>query len=156
MTQLAKAMEAANERKSAAFADESPQGITLADTELQDRAIFSGFDIGYDELVGTSTHVAELYSRAAHDIGLRSLFTSAWCDGLLTGLLLASLPPTSDPGDTEVTGPEEGGVLGRDLPNTDRLALLAAEYAYGDIPEQHGRMRPMAAVQRAKKELGLE
>ena len=106
MTQLAKAMEAANERKSAAFADKSPQGIALADSELQDRAIFSGFDIEYGELVGTSTQVAELYSRAAHDVGLRSLFISAWCDGLLTGLLLASLPPTSEPGDMEVTGPE--------------------------------------------------
>lgn len=109
MTKLERAMRAANARKMAGFGDISPSGgITLADSELQDRAIFSGFDIGYEELVSTSAHVAALYSHAAHGMGLGPLFTSAWCDGLLTGLLLASLPPTSEVGgDTGLGGGEE-------------------------------------------------
>lgn len=109
MSRLRRAMELANSRKVAGLgSDSQPEGmIVTADSEAQDRAIFSGFDIGYDELVGTSTEVASLYSHAASTVGLRPLFISAWCDGLLTGLLMASLPPTPSPGDNEVTG--EGG-----------------------------------------------
>jgi hypothetical protein len=105
MTNLERAMRAANDRKNAAIGNDS-QGIVLADSELQDRAIFSGFDVGYGELVSTSTNVADLYSHAAHGMGLRPLFISAWCDGLLTGLLLASLPPTPNAGATDGTGTE--------------------------------------------------
>ena len=54
-------MEKAQARKSAGVGD--GEGIILADSELQDRAIFSGFDIEYEELVATSLAVAELYSQ---------------------------------------------------------------------------------------------
>lgn len=96
-------MRAANDRKVAVFSENDGDSI-VAGTEQQDRAMFSGFDIEYGELASTSTHIAEFYSHNAHNLGLRPLFISAWCDGLLTGLLLASLPPTES-GDTEVTGP---------------------------------------------------
>lgn len=107
MTRLAQAMKAASDRKTAAVGDQA--GIAFADSEIQDRAVFSGFDIEFGELISTSTHVAEFYSHAAHNIGLRPLFISAWCDGLLTGLLLASLPPTSESGGTDDTGLGGGG-----------------------------------------------
>jgi hypothetical protein len=97
-------MKAAEQRKLASIGDE--RGVILADSELQDRAIFSGFDIDYNELVATSTNVADHFSQAAYVFGLRALFTSAWCDGLLTGLLLASLPPTPAGGANEGAPPE--------------------------------------------------
>lgn len=105
MSSLKRAMEAAQQRKTAGIGD--GEGIVMAESELQDRAIFSGFDIEYEELVATSVAVAEMYSRAAYNLGIGPLFTSAWCDGLLTGLLLASLPPTtSDAGARDGTGTE--------------------------------------------------
>lgn len=111
MTRLKQAMLLANERKVAATGvtdDESTRMVM--GTSFSDRAVFGGFDIGFDELVGTSLEVGEFYSQSAHTLGLRSLFVSSWCDGLLTGLLLASLPPTSESGDTDVTGSEGGNV----------------------------------------------
>lgn len=106
MSQLKLAMEQAERRKQ--IVGDGRQGIVFADDEFDDRAIFSGFDIEYGELVGTSTAVADLYCQASHAIGLRSLFISSWCDGLLTGLLLASLPPaTPEPGAKDDTGPGE-------------------------------------------------
>lgn len=101
MSRLQEAMHQANERKQAAVGvqDSELTQMIVGDTEFADRAVFSGFEIGYGELVGTSTQVAEFYSQCAHSLGLRPLFISSWCDGLLTGLLLASLPPTSESGD---------------------------------------------------------
>lgn len=103
MSQLQKAMQQAEDRKRL-VSDEN--GIVLSRSEFEDRAVFSGFDIEYEELVGTSTAVGEAYCHGARVIGLRALFISAWCDGLLTGLLLASLPPASTSGVTDDTGPE--------------------------------------------------
>jgi hypothetical protein len=105
VTALERAMHAVNDRKSAVFGANHPKGV-FTGSDQQDRAMFSGFDIGYGELAGTSTQVAEFYSHAARSIGLRPLFISAWCDGLLTGLLLASLPPTSESGVKDDTGSE--------------------------------------------------
>jgi hypothetical protein len=106
MTSLERAMRAANNRKMAGMAArDDDEGIVFG-SELQDRAVFSGFDIDYAELVSTSSHVAEFYSHNAHSLGLRPLFVSSWCDGLLTGLLLASLPPVSESGVKDDTGPE--------------------------------------------------
>lgn len=102
MTRLEQAMKAANDRKMAAVGGD--EGIVFSDSELADRAVFSGFDVEYGELVSTSTHIGEFYSHNAHGMGLRPLFISCWCDGLLTGLLLASLPP--NPGAMDGTGAE--------------------------------------------------
>lgn len=106
MTKLERAIRAAEERKLAGLGD-AASGIHFSSGEQADRAIFSGFDIGYGELAATSTEVAEIYMRASHSIGLRPLFISSWCDGLLTGMLLASLPPESDPGVKDDTGTGE-------------------------------------------------
>lgn len=99
-------MEAANARKIASMGA-LPEGELIYGTDFAERAMFSGFDIERDELVGTSIAVASMYAAAAQGMGLRPLFISAWCDGLLTGLLLASLPPEPDAGATDGTG--EGG-----------------------------------------------
>ena len=93
-------MEQAQARKE--HVGQGREGIVFADSEFDDRAIFSGFDISYEELVGTSTAVANMYTQAATIIGLRSLFISSWCDGLLTGLLMASLPPEPPDEDSEL------------------------------------------------------
>lgn len=95
MTKLETAIMLANARKMAGVGD-SQQGVVVADNELQDRAIFSGFDIEYGELLGTSTEVASKYWQSTHNMGLLPLFISAWCDGLLTGLMLASIPEEPD------------------------------------------------------------
>lgn len=112
MSRLEKAMQQAQERKElvarGAGANEvhSAYGLVFSDGDFQDRAVFSGFDLDYGELVSTSCNVGDELCRASTVIGLRSLFIAAWCDGLLTGMLLASLPPDpSVPGDTEATGP---------------------------------------------------
>lgn len=109
MSSLRRAMEAAQARKVAGFGDRV-SGIVVSDADICDRAIFGGFDIDYDELVATSIAVAEAYTQAAFNLGLGPLFSSVWCDGLLTGMLLASLPPTaSDAGGRDATGSEGGG-----------------------------------------------
>lgn len=108
MSRLKEAMQLANNRKMAAVNAEEDEATRIAlGTELSDRAVFNGFDIEFDELAATSTAVGEFYTQNTYYHGLFSLFVSAWCDGLLTGLLMASLPPTPSPGDNEVTG--EGG-----------------------------------------------
>lgn len=107
MSALQRAMLAAQGRKMAGFGNQV--GMVIADSEQQDRAIFSGFDLDYDELVATSTSVAEAYTQAAFNLGLGPLFISAWCDGLLTGLLLASLPPTASDADATDGIGSEGG-----------------------------------------------
>jgi hypothetical protein len=98
-------MEAANERKMAALGATEDETTRLGfGSELSDRAVFGGFDIGYDELTSTSIAVGDFYAKNTHSLGLHPLFVSCWCDGLLTGLLLASLPPTSDPGNNTGAG----------------------------------------------------
>lgn len=107
MSKLEQAMEQAHTRKQ--LIGQGQQGIVFSDGKFEDRAVFSGFDLEYDELVSTSTNIADLYCQMANLMGLRSLFISSWCDGLLTGMLLASLPPEPlDPGATDGTGMEGG------------------------------------------------
>lgn len=107
MTVLERAVLAADARKRSQTGD--IDGFVRG-SEEQDRAVFSGFDIQYDELVGTSGAIADLYTMHARIIGLRALFVSCWCDGLLTGMLAASLPPAAPNGSsvTDDTGPLGG------------------------------------------------
>ena len=95
MSRLAQAMEAAEARKQAALGGEA-NGLVYSDGELQDRMLLGGFDLDYDELSETATRVADYFAHMALMVGLRSLFTSAWVDGLLTGLLAATLPTPSE------------------------------------------------------------
>lgn len=106
MSRLQEAMQLANNRKMAAVNTQEEEATRLVlGTELSDRVVFGGFDIEHEELAGTSMAVGDFYTQHAYYNGLHSLFVSAWCDGLLTGLLLASLPPTPESGDK----PDSGG-----------------------------------------------
>lgn len=109
MSQLRDAMEACLERKMAVTgtAETGEPEIVYSRGELDNRAMFSGFDIDYGELKGSSLAVGDFYAENARLIGLRPLFVSCWCDGLLTGLMLASLPSESSAPDTDDgVGPE--------------------------------------------------
>jgi hypothetical protein len=88
---LQAALEAADERKRAVLQD-PPDGIHLTAGDLQDRAIFLGFDIDYTELVEISHRAAALYAHQAMTLPLVPLFLSCWVDGLLIGLFAAKQP----------------------------------------------------------------
>jgi hypothetical protein len=107
MRNIARALEAAELRKQAAGV-EAPSGTHLKFTsgEDMDRAIFSGFDIEYDELLQAVDNASWFFVQAALSTGLSTLFKACWSDGLLTGLMLAQqvAPHHTSPGDKEVTG----------------------------------------------------
>lgn len=90
MTRLTEAMETAEARKVAAFGDDA-SGL-VGDDPLQSRAIFSGFDLDHDELTEMANRVGVYFNAALLDgmMGPRPLFSAAWTDGFLIGLLLAS------------------------------------------------------------------
>lgn len=94
MTRLEQAMLAAEERKVASL-DDRTSGLRVGD-EYQQRAVFLGFDVDYHELVETQERVGFYFCKLTPNIGLRPLFSTAWTDGFLTGLLHASLPPAED------------------------------------------------------------
>lgn len=91
MSRLTAAMEAVEARKNASFGKDA-SGLVVGSV-FQDRAVFSGFDIDYDELVTTSNLVAQHFNAAAGSgmVAIYQLFFACWVDGLLTGLLAASL-----------------------------------------------------------------
>lgn len=90
MTLLTEAIGAAEARKVAAFGD-GVSGL-VGDDPLQSRAIFSGFDLDHDELTEMANRVGIYFNAALLDgmMGPRPLFSAAWTDGFLIGLLLAS------------------------------------------------------------------
>lgn len=90
MTRLERALDAAEDRKQASLGNQS--GLRFPNNELQERAIFSGFDIDYEELTFLAARVGSYFHNSAGNVGLRALFSAAWVDGLLIGLLAASLP----------------------------------------------------------------
>ena len=104
MTRLEQALQAAEERKDASLGSEA-HGLTMGD-DFQQRAVFSGFDLDFAELVEVQERVGLYFCRIAPFVGLRFLFSSAWVDGLLVGLML-SLPP-ADTGGTDAPGSVEG------------------------------------------------
>lgn len=93
---LEEAIKAAEARKSASLNTEQV-GLVFSDNDFQDRAVFSGFDLNHADLVETSNRIGWYFTQMASNIGLRPLFTAAWTDGLLVGLLAASLPPDPEP-----------------------------------------------------------
>lgn len=92
MTKLEAAIEAAEARKAAALGDESV-GFVTGDN-AQSRAIFSGFDLDHDELTELASRIAVYYHASVHEgmMGIRPLFSSAWIEGLLVGLMVNTLP----------------------------------------------------------------
>lgn len=98
MSRLEAAIQAAEDRKTASLGDDA-SGLVFSSTEMQDRAVFGGFDLDYDELLDTATRVGNYFTGMASGVGLHALFLACWLDGMLTGLLAASLrddPPESE------------------------------------------------------------
>lgn len=105
MSNLKRAIVRAEERKNSAF----PEGtVGLQTGEFESRAIFGGFDIDHDELNNVSSMAGSLFHTASlqGDLGLRPLFSAAWTEGFLVGLMLGSLPPTESVG---MDAPDSGG-----------------------------------------------
>ena len=105
MNRLETAIHAAEARKSAIFGE--PEGIEINfSTEEQSRAVFSGFDIDYDDLRPIAERAGRFHAEMALRVNLSHSHEAAWTEGLLVGLLAASLPHTFDAGATDGTGPE--------------------------------------------------
>lgn len=101
-SRLTRAIEAAEARKTAAFGDV----VGVVEGQQQGRAVFSGFDIDFEQLTEVSNMAAMNFSGLASGIALGPLFSMAWTDGFLIGLLAASLPTTEGPESTGDSGPE--------------------------------------------------
>lgn len=101
-SKLHRAINAAEARKQAAFGD--VEGIVEGFQE--GRAVFSGFDIDFNQLTEIANAVGLNFSGLASGIALGPLFSMAWTDGFLIGLLAASLPTTEGPESTGDSGPE--------------------------------------------------
>lgn len=120
MSVLEGAIDAANERKKAVGLPEyDPSGagiLTYAETSMDDRAVFSGFDIDYDDLVKYSNIASCVFAQqACNEHPLLPLFRACWVDGLLIGLMVrANVAPHHEaPGPDSVPGsgvtpPEDG------------------------------------------------
>lgn len=87
---LAQAVELAEARKQASAG--GGKGVIYT----QERLVFSGFDIDYDELCEIAQRVGRLFHSAAGGMGLQPLFISTWVDGLLVGLMFAKTKAESD------------------------------------------------------------
>lgn len=88
MISLADATQAADARKQAAHNMEI--GFVFSG-EAQDRAIFSGLDVDYDELAEFATRAGRMFCAYSPEVPLRPLFVAAWVEGLLVGLLAQQL-----------------------------------------------------------------
>lgn len=95
---MARAIDAAERRKVAGLGlDEPNENLTWAD-DLGARAIFSGFDIDYDDLHEASQNIGAYFAIHArlspHFQHL--IFAAAWTDGVLMGLYIAKLQAEED------------------------------------------------------------
>jgi hypothetical protein len=100
MTVIGDAIEAANSRKLAAgIPDTTDEGLVFTQGQFTDRAVFSGFDIDYDELVSVIETVGAFFTtQACGAHPLIPLFRAAWTDGFLTGLMVKqNVAPHHDP-----------------------------------------------------------
>lgn len=110
MTVIRDAVRAAEDRKYAAgLSTSGPQQLVFSEGELNDRAIFGGFDIDYDELVATIGQAAAFFSAHAAMQPLIPLFSGCWADGFLVGLMVNSVAPHHDPPGSGVDLPPESG-----------------------------------------------
>ena len=89
MIALEQAVIAAEERKVAVFGECEP-GLEMGG-EQHMRRLFSGFDIDPDELMRIVEHVQTFFHASGAVLPAPFLYGSAWCDGILVGLLLAHL-----------------------------------------------------------------
>lgn len=112
MTVLGDAIEAANARKAAIGLPESHSQIVFSESQSDDRAVFSGFDIDYDELVNVVETAGAFFTmQACGEHPLIPLFRAAWSDGFLTGLMVRNnvAPHHESPGSDNSRPESESG-----------------------------------------------
>jgi hypothetical protein len=95
MITLREAVQITENRKSTILGDHNPDDyedgvpvrIQYAASEEDDKAVFSGYDIDYDELVEVIAEQAELFCGISLHVGLRYAFRAAIADALHVGLV---------------------------------------------------------------------
>lgn len=98
MTTLTDAMQAAEDRKTAALGEAEDDTVTLP-SEFQRRAVFSGFDLDEEELKEVAARAGSYMAKLAamSDMPLSQVFATCWTDAFLTGLMVNSVTkPTSE------------------------------------------------------------
>ena len=105
MSKLYRAIEAAENRKAAVLGEAEGPTLAVTNDTFQRLAMFNGFDISPEELEEVAIRVGYFFCHMAPTIGLRALFSSAYVDGLLTGLFLAT---ASDSPESDLDAPGSG------------------------------------------------
>ena len=119
MTVITDAIEAANARKLAAGVPElapgEPNRLHFSEDEMDDRAVFSGFDLNYNELVRVVEAAGTFFTmQACGEHPLIPLFRASWADGFLVGLMVRNnVAPHHEPPGSDDSRPESesGGTL---------------------------------------------
>lgn len=119
MSVLEQAIKAAEKRKESAgitAPEPGAQSLVMSTGADVDRAIFSGFDIDYEELTNWIMNQTAFFFTQSGSRGLVHTFSGCWADGFLTGLMAANVAPhhespgsgdrSTEPGDT-VEGDKE-------------------------------------------------
>lgn len=97
MMTLRDAMAAVDARKTAVLGDEEPTEQTFygdgsvrlqyAADEDQDKAVLSGYDLDYDELMEVLDEMATFFCNVSHQVGLHLTFKAALAEALQLGLV---------------------------------------------------------------------
>ena len=90
MSNLTEALEAAEQRKEAVLGNEA---LVNMPSELQARAVFSGFDINhaeFNEVVERAGIFFASLAASTDHLSLHQVIATAWVDAFLTGLLYRS------------------------------------------------------------------
>lgn len=94
---LTEAVEAANERKQAVgLCEPGDAGLVFSSSSDDDKAVFSGFNVEYDELLDIISRASWFFTHMAPNMGLRPLFAGCWADGLLVGLIMGRASAQED------------------------------------------------------------
>lgn len=91
MLSLRDSIQIVEERQTAVMGeritDESPGSVVFSDNPADDKAILSGYDIDYDELLEVVDEMAVLYSNVAFYNGLQVAFRAAISNAIQVGLV---------------------------------------------------------------------
>jgi hypothetical protein len=90
MLTLRESMQVVDERKNAVMGDEHdiPGGtVRYADSPDADRAIVSGYDVDYDELLEVIEEMTIQYGTVAWEVGVKTAMKAAIADALQIGLV---------------------------------------------------------------------
>lgn len=101
MSRLEDAVQAVEDRKQAVF-DQHDEAEMIFGSNFQDRVMFSGFDLNYDEMQEIAQRVATAFAAMVvfTSVSPVDLYASAWVEGLLTGMFYGKALVTQD---TKVT-----------------------------------------------------